>query len=1086
MEEAEIQDQDIKLQRVAPDFISELHRILPSAPYEKQTGQVRTYISEKTANRLAQLIDYFQEWPQLLDPSLADLLSPLVTAFLTYMTVHLDQYHESPPSESGNVLPLPRAICKILYTFCKVRGEKVISRFFNSEPRYLERMAGAFSKWGQNTDTETLSDDSRFGAMAWEEKYIMLLWLSHLMLIPFPLTVMSSEIDAGDMASLPDEMPSNVPRLAQNLISISIFHFYSAGKEQVAATTLLAQLSMRYDMQKTGVFSWLLQWALREIEKCPDVKTPSPIYFQFALLSFLADVTSSAGRDVIAPFIVPIFDCARVIFIEPSPSFVHLSASAIGRKSGIKICRGITLHLLACALPDLDVSQSYRTAAIMEHIIDFLLSSLADNDTPVRLAASKALSMITFKMDTEMAGDVIDAIVGALDEDLVWNQLADKQTPTKMGALDAFSVGFDKNPAVSAIFEKVQNETPTNRSCYHLGSNVRRPDAQKPVFAWVNALRWHGLTLTLAHLVFRHAPPPEKLTVILNRLCLALCFEQRTSVGASLGTNVRDAACFGIWSLARRYKTEELMNIDITKITYNHYYSVTSVLQLIACELVVTASLDPAGNIRRGASAALQELVGRHPDTVTNGISLVQIVDYHAVALRSNAMSTVLISAAMVDKSYWCSLFNGLLTWKAIESHDRRSKTLTCTAIKKLISPGSFMLSDQVAGHLLGLFVSAQCHSKESRYGYLMALAAALEVGWQILKRQDDTALPRNSNFSAAWELVQRQCDTLGQDVVKSSLAAEAACKLLKILAESSTPADSRMHDEGLDPLERSRNEKSYPARRTDSGLSISLNPSRQSEVARSNHVKMFPHPSEKMLETLTMLIGLALSRREEFIIGAAAQAAAHVVFILDHNRQDSLARQWIAEVRRKKSSIIQSGIRLSGIINALGAIYWTCWCARLPVTLEIGSALLNPFLHKDGSDVELKTAAMRSIAESVLNPDNPFVPNYLVIPVVLPLSEMRANICSLDLLKALLAGLSDYTTDHRGDVGSLVRLETLHACSQALRLSFLAGEEEESLHTVFGKIAGLAVEKLDKVRFWACQVLVQNWSLFSNLSKPK
>lgn len=1002
------------------------------------------------------------------------------------MTVHLEQYHESPPRESSSALPLPRAICKILYTFCKVRGEKVISRFFNNEPRYLEPMVGAFSKWGQKTNTGILHDDSRFGAMGWEEKYIMLLWLSHLMLIPFPLNSMSSELDTGDMASLPEEMPSNVPRLAQNLLSISIFHFFSAGKEQAAAVTLLVRLSMRHDMQKIGVFSWLLEWALRKIEKFPDVRTPSSIYFQFALLSFLADVTSSAGRDVIAPFIVPIFDCAHFIFIEHSPSFVHLSASAIGRKSVIKICRGITLHLLAGALLDLDANQSYRTATIIEGIVDFLLSSLADNDNPVRLAASKALSMITFKMDTEMAEDVIDAIVGGLDEDLMWNQLADNQILTKMGALDAFLVESDKTPAVSASFEKMQNETLTNQSYHHLGTDVHRSGTQKPIFASVNPLRWHGLTLTLAHLVFRHAPPPEKLTAILNGLCLALCFEQQTSVGASLGTNVRDAACFGIWSLARRYKTEELMNVDITKIAYTHCHAVTSVLQLIACELVVTASLDPVGNIRRGASAALQELVGRHPDTTTNGISLVQIVDYHAVALRSNALSTVSISAATVDKSYWCSLFNGLLTWRAIESYDRVSKTLTCAAIEKLVSLGNVNLTDQVAGHLLSLFLSAQYHSKEPRYGYLMALASTLKVGWQILKRQGDTTLPPNSSFSAAWGLVERQCDTLGQDVVKSSLAAEAVCKLLKILAESSAPAAPGMNGKELEPLERSRINEKSPTRRTDLGLLKPLKPSRQSEMVRSSHVKMFPHPPKKMLETLTMLVGLTLSRREGFVIIAAAQAAAHIFFILDHNRQDSLARQWIAEVQWKNSSIIQSAIRLSGVINALGAIYWTCWRARLSVTREVGSTLLGPFLHGNGSDVELKTAAMHSLAEWVLNLDNHFLPNISITPVVLPLSEMCADICSLDLLKALLAGLSDYTTDHRGDIGSLVRLETLHACSQALRSSFLAREEEESLHAIFGKIAGLAVEKLDKVRFCACQVLVQNWSFFSDLSKPK
>lgn len=994
------------------------------------------------------------------------------------MTVYSKQYHEPPPRESISVLPLPRAICKILYTFCKVRGEKVISRFFNNEPRSLEPIAGAFSKWGQNTDADILRDDSWFRAMTWEEKYIMLLWLSHLMLIPFPLEVISSEFDTKDMTSLPDEMPSNVPRLAQNLLLISIVHFHSAGKEQVAAINLLVRLSMRHDMQNIGVFSWLLKWALGEIEKYPEVKTSSTIYFQFALLSFLANVTSSAGRDVIAPFIVPIFDCARVIFIEPSPSFVHLSDSAIGRKSAIKICRGITLHLLAYLLPDLNVNQSYQTAGIMEDIIDYLLKSLADNDTPVRLAASKALSIVTSKMDMEMAGDVIDAILGGLSEDLVWNQLADKQTLTRIGVLDAFLAGSDQIPEFSANFEKMQNKTLTNQFYHHLSTDVRRSGAQKPIFASVNPLRWHGLTLTLAHLVFRHAPPPEKLTAILSGLFLALCFEQQTSVGASLGTNVRDAACFGIWSLARRYKTEELMNVDITKIACTHSHTVTSVLQLIACELVVTASLDPAGNIRRGASAALQELVGRHPDTVTSGISLVQIVDYHAVALRSNAISTVSISAAMVDKSYWCSLFNGLLTWRAIESYDRGSKLLTCTAAERLINLGSVRLTDQVAEHFLSLFLRPQHHSKETRYGYLMAVASTLNVGWQILKRQGNTALPPNSSFSAAWGLVERQSDTLGQDVVKSSLAAEAVCKLLMILAESSAPAGPELSDREIKSSERSRNKEKSSPWWIDLDHPKPFKSSRQSEVAKTSH--------SKMLERLVLLVGLTLPCREGFVIVAAAQAAARIFFILDHIRQDSLARQWVAEVKGKSSNIIQSGIRLSGVINALGAIYWACWCARLPVAREVGSTLLDPFLGGNGSDVELKTAAMHSLAEWVLNLDNPFIPSATVTPVVLSLNEMRADICSLDLLKALVAGLSDYTTDHRGDVGSLVRLETLHACSQALRFSFLGGEEEESLHTIFGKIAGLAVEKLDKVRLCACQVLIQNWSFFSDLSKPE
>lgn len=54
----------------------------------------------------------------------------------------------------------------------------------------------------------------------------------------------------------------------------------------------------------------------------------------------------------------------------------------------------------------------------------------------------------------------------------------------------------------------------------------------------------------------------------------------------------------------------------------------------MAVQLLLSACLDPAGNIRRGSSAALQELIGRHPNQVTEGIAIVQIVDYQAVGLR--------------------------------------------------------------------------------------------------------------------------------------------------------------------------------------------------------------------------------------------------------------------------------------------------------------------------------------------------------------------------------------------------------------------------------------------------------------------
>jgi hypothetical protein len=100
----------------------------------------------------------------------------------------------------------------------------------------------------------------------------------------------------------------------------------------------------------------------------------------------------------------------------------------------------------------------------------------------------------------------------------------------------------------------------------------------------------------------------------------------------------------------------------------NHVGS--SVLQVLATELVVSASLDPAGNIRRGSSAALQELIGRHPNTIAEGIRVVQVVDYHAVALRSRAIMEVAFQSAMLSKSYMDGILDALLGWRGIGDAD--------------------------------------------------------------------------------------------------------------------------------------------------------------------------------------------------------------------------------------------------------------------------------------------------------------------------------------------------------------------------------------------------------------------------------
>lgn len=89
----------------------------------------------------------------------------------------------------------------------------------------------------------------------------------------------------------------------------------------------------------------------------------------------------------------------------------------------------------------------------------------------------------------------------------------------------------------------------------------------------------------------------------------------------------------------------------------------------------------------------------------------------------------------------------------------------------------------------------------------------------------------------------------------------------------------------------------------------------------------------------------------------------------------------------------------------------------------------------------------------------------------------------SQNLSQALHACLNDYTTDRRGDIGSLVRLEAIDATAVVLTKGLLSVSERQDMAA---RICGLAVEKLDKVRFRAWNCLQANWGLFGLGAKPQ
>ena len=73
---------------------------------------------------------------------------------------------------------------------------------------------------------------------------------------------------------------------------------------------------------------------------------------------------------------------------------------------------------------------------------------------------------------------------------------------------------------------------------------------------------------------------------------------------------------------------------------------------------------------------------------------------------------------------------------------------------------------------------------------------------------------------------------------------------------------------------------------------------------------------------------------------------------------------------------------------------------------------------------------------------------------------------------------LDDYSTDQRGDIGSLIRIEAVVAVGVTLQYDLITDRGQRQV--IFAKVCRLASEKLDKVRFYAWQCVQENLIVLS------
>lgn len=897
------------------------------------------------------------------------------------------------------LMPLPTAVCKLIYSFCKIRGEKVIVRFLNVETKYLELLLTALEDAERHQSSEDVSLH-----WTWEERYVVLLWLSHLMFAPFDLSTISSiYMEDIDLAGTPGFFwPSNVPGIAIRVLPLAFKYLAYPSKERDAAKALLVRMAMRKDMQQLGVLHALVQWALFWLRPNADEPLQST-YKYIGVLSFLAGIlASSAETSDMDKYSSTIFYTVNAISSHDDEMSDIVTSSALAKKMIIKIIRSIAVSKLKGATRDL------ASIELIETTIGQLLGSLADNDTPVRFAASKALSIVTLSLPEYMASEVVEAVLEPLNRNVL---LVDNTADTSLAPIRDLTS--------------------------------------------VDPLEWHGLMLTLSHLLYRRSPPVEKLGSIVRALLLGLSFERRSPSGTSTGSNVRDAACFGIWALARRYSTQELLAVHPESVqVVRSLGAEVSVLQILATDLVVTASLDSAGNIRRGSSAALQELIGRHPDTVEKGIAIVQTVDYHAVALRSRAIHDVAVNATKLHVQYGDAILQALLGWRGTGDPDVAARRVAALSYGRINAERSSLtisnsLNETIlvpATRVYSLMQALQTRQVEERHGLLLALAAVIDHTPSMLKHGQKTHEVTPAELASIVESGQTMLASILELVRRTTfrkpdLVAEGVCRLF-ISFFPFFQAEAVGYQQAIEGT------LLVPG----SDIVSTVNPTEFAKIASEVSPTVLQRQDRPAfnITAFTELVNTWLARSEPEVLSAASEASLILLTLCSAEQRDALVDMWSGITRHRSS---RSGVD-AGYFQALTKAYSILSMHETPEAAS--RRICGPLLDRWNQDtnIDVRVAILQSLTQGEVLPQN-----------------------ADQLLDIIFEGLGDYTTNARGDVGSHVRFQAIKATKYLWSTSSRPWPNEDgSRTTVVGllrAILRLAAEKLDRVRAEAQSTLV-------------
>ncbi|VDD82143.1 unnamed protein product [Mesocestoides corti] len=603
-------------------------------------GDVRK--EEMLLTKFTVIFGWYQEQPHLLDPHLTAMLGKCIA--LIYQNIDSPRtYH---------------FVFKIIHLMINTRGYKCLVRLMPHTVDDLEPVLDLLK-------TQDLNDHDN-----WQTRYVLLLWLSIVIMVPFALERLEKQ---------------GKPPLSECVLNEAKKHVVLDDVTQDGAAYLLAKLISRPDVYPSKLEDLFL-WAECELKDANwvDDSHKDQMRVSGCLRSF-ANICKIVPRAVLYPHASRLLNIINTLIPE------RINKNVLLARLRTKLIQRI--GLLFCPRRAAAASWRYQRGfrSLMDNLSSIMQSQtnvLCGGDMCLSDAASSTESYLTSKTqgneekDDDEIIDVPDEVADVIDQ--LIDALRSKFTYVRWSAAKGLGRICSRltAPFVDDVLSAILN------LCTRL----------EPFTAW------HGACFALAELGRRCLLLPEKLPEVIPVVLTALFYDEKSG-DCNFGSNVRDAACYCCWAFARAYSASDFAC---------HVHEVSR-------KLILSALFDRELNVRRAAAAAFQENVGRQGQ-FANGIEIITTVDYFAVGSISNCYLN--LSKFVAGFEEYTSAVIEHLAFARLGHWDENIRDMAARALNKLTPLAVEQLQQSILPKLLHNVGSSDLYMRQ---GSVLGIAEVIE-----------------------------------------------------------------------------------------------------------------------------------------------------------------------------------------------------------------------------------------------------------------------------------------------------------------------------------------------------------------------